>query len=153
MIGAEHRDEPTIAMRAYAGNGLAVAVGGVVDSGMLDRLRALSDDPRLAGPSGGELVLDLSQVQHSVPGLTTVLDQLCRRRAREGCRVELRSPPSSLADELEGATLTEAFTIFDAVHRAPPWAAYLSPGAGGRPGRSPGGDASMAPSSAASRLG
>ncbi|HEY2191529.1 MAG TPA: hypothetical protein VGH76_04380 [Actinomycetospora sp.] len=153
VIGAGHCAEPIIAMRAYAGDCLAVAVGGVVDPPMPGRLRALHDDPHLAGMSGSELVLDLSQVRDSVPGLTTVLDQLRQRRTRDGCRVELRDPPSSLADELDRATLTEAFTIFDAVHRSPPWAAYLSLGAGGWPGASPGGDASVAPSSASSRLG
>jgi hypothetical protein len=116
---------------------------------MLDRLRALHDDHHLAVMYAVELVLDLSQVRGSVPGLTTVLDQLRQRRARDGCRLELRDPPPSLAGELDRATLTEAFTIFDAVHRPPPWAAYLPPAPAWPPGDGP----SASPSSAASRLG
>jgi hypothetical protein len=73
VIGAGHRGEPILAMRAYAGSCLAVAVGGVIDPPTLGRLRALHDDPLLAALSSGELVLDLSQVQESAPGLPTVL--------------------------------------------------------------------------------
>lgn len=131
VVGAGDRDEPIMAMRAYADTCLAVAVGGLVDRAMLDRLRALHDDPHLAGLSARELVLDLSQVRGSVPGLPRVLDRLRRQRTRHGSRVELQPPPSSLAGELDGATLSEAFTLFDAVHRSPSWAAYLSPGAAG----------------------
>jgi len=127
VVGVGHRDEPIMAMRAYADTCLAVAVGGLVDRAMLDRMRALHDDPHLVGLSARELVLDLSQVRGSVPGLTRVLDRLRRQRTRDGCHVELQPPPPSLAGELDGATLSEAFTMFDAVHRSPPWAAYLSP--------------------------
>jgi hypothetical protein len=131
VVGAGHRDEPIMAMRAYADACLAVAVGGLVDRAMLDRLRALHDDPHLAGLSAAELVLDLSQVRDSVPGLTRVLDRLRRQRTQVGCRVELQPPSPSLAGELDGATLSEAFTIFAAVHRSPAWAGYLSPAGGG----------------------
>jgi hypothetical protein len=153
VVGAGHRDEPIMAMRAYADTSLAVAVGGLIDRAMLSRLRALHDDPHLARLSARELVLDLSQVRGSVPGLTRVLDRLRRQRIRDGGRVVLQPPSPSLAGELDGATLSEAFTIFDAVHRSPPWAAYLSPGADGSSGRSPDGGASVAPPSAASRSG
>jgi STAS domain-containing protein len=137
VISAGHRGRSIIAMRSYAGRCLAVAIGGVVDPPMLDRIRALHDDPHLAGLAESELVLDLSQVQDSAPGLTSVLDQLRRDRTRDGCRVELRDPPPTLADELDRASLTEVFTIFDAVHGAAvaavprPRAGHLPPRAGG----------------------
>jgi hypothetical protein len=127
VVGAGHRDEPIMARRVYADSCLAVAVGGLVDRAMLDRVRALHDDPQLRRLSARELVLDLSQVRGSVPGLTRVLDRLRRQCLRDGCRVELQAPSPSLAGELDGATLSEAFTMFDAVHRSPPWAAYLPP--------------------------
>ncbi|WP_433028474.1 hypothetical protein [Actinomycetospora sp. CA-053990] len=136
VVGAGHHGRSIIAMRTYAGRCLAVAVGGAVDPPMLDRIRALHDDPHLASLSRDVLVLDLSQVRDSARGLTTVLDQLRRDRVRDGCRVELWGPPPLLADELDRATLTEVFTIFDAVHRAAvttvprPRAGHLRPEAG-----------------------
>jgi hypothetical protein len=49
------------------------------------------------------------------PGLARLLDRLRSRGSAEGCRVELHNPSEALGDGLENATLTETFTVYDAV--------------------------------------
>lgn len=113
-------DEPVIAIRSFGAGRLALAVAGAVDTGVVERLRALLDERLVRELSANELVIDLSEVRSCGPGLARVLDRMRSRRIVEGCRVELRNPSEALGVGLENATLTEAFTVYDAVRRGAP---------------------------------
>lgn len=109
-----------IAIRSFGAGRLALAVAGAVDAGVVERLRALLDEHLVGELSAYELVIDLSEVRTCGPGLARLLDRVRSRRIAEGCRVELRNPSEALGDGLENATLTEAFTVYDAVRRRAP---------------------------------
>jgi hypothetical protein len=124
---------------------------------------AHEDEPVIAIRSfgTGRSALALSEVRRCEPGLARLLDRVRSRRLAEGCRVELRNPSEALGVGLDRATLPQAFTVYDAVRRRipgrrgdlrPPAGVHLCPEAGGWRGWSPGDDASVAPSSAASRV-
>ncbi|MFC5063798.1 STAS domain-containing protein [Actinomycetospora atypica] len=113
-------DEPVIAIRSFGPGRLALAVAGTVDGGVVDRLRALLDERLVRQLSARELVIDLSEVRTCGPGLARLLDRVRSRRIAEGCRVELRNPSEAFGTGLEKATLTEAFTVYEAVHRHAP---------------------------------
>jgi hypothetical protein len=113
-------DEPVIAIRSFGAGRLALAVAGAVDAGIIERLRALLDEHLVRELSADELIIDLSEVRTCEPGLARLLDRVRSRRVSEGCHVELRNPSEALGVGLEKATLTEAFTVYDAVRpRAP----------------------------------
>ena len=108
-------DEPVIAIRSFGARRLALAVAGTVDADVVERLRALLDENLVRELSADELVIELSAVHACCPGLARLLDRVRSRRITEGCRVELRNPSSALGVGLERASLTEAFTVYDAV--------------------------------------
>jgi anti-anti-sigma regulatory factor len=113
-------EEPVIAIRSYGAGRLALAVAGAIDARAVDRLRALLDEHPVRELSAHELVIDLSGVRTCVPGLTRLLDRVRIRRLAEGCRVALCNPSDALGAGLERASLTEVFTVYDAVRsRAP----------------------------------
>jgi len=113
-------DEPVIAIRSFGAGRLALAVAGAVDAGVIERLRALLDEHLVRELSADELVIDLSEVRTCEPGLARLLDRVRSRRVAEGCRVELCNPSEALGVGLDRATLTEAFTVYDAVRRRTP---------------------------------
>ena len=113
-------DEPVIAIRSFGAGRLALAVAGAVDAGVIERLRALLDEHLVRELSADELVIDLSEVRTCEPGLARLLDRVRSRRGAEGCRVELCNPSEALGVGLDRATLTEAFTVYDAVRRRTP---------------------------------
>jgi hypothetical protein len=113
-------DEPVIAIRSFGAGRLALAVAGAVDAAVVERLRALLDEHLVRALSADELVIELSEVRTCAPGLARLLDRVRSRRMTEGCRVELRNPSSALGVGLERASLTEAFTVYDAVVRRAP---------------------------------
>jgi anti-anti-sigma regulatory factor len=113
-------DEPVIAIRSFGAGRLALAVAGAVDAGVIERLRALLDEHLVRELSADELVIDLSEVRTCEPGLARLLDRVRSRRLAEGCRVELCNPSEALGVDLHRATLTEAFTVYDAVRRRIP---------------------------------
>ena len=113
-------DEPVIAIRSFGAGRLALAVAGAVDAEVVERLRALLDEHLVRELSADELIIELSAVRTCCPGLARLLDRVRSRRITEGCRVELRNPSSALGVGLERATLTEAFTVYDAVRRRAP---------------------------------
>ena len=113
-------DEPVIAIRSFGAHRLALAVAGAVDAAVVERLRALLDEHLVRALSADELVIELSEVRTCTPGLARLLDRIRSRRLTEGCRVELRNPSSALGVGLERATVTEAFTVYDAVRRRAP---------------------------------
>lgn len=106
-----------IAIRALGVGRLALAVAGVVDDRVVDRLRALLAEPLVREPGARELVIDLSEVRVCEPGLVRFLHRVRLRRRAAGCRVELRNPSEALGVGLEDATLSEVFTVYDAVRR------------------------------------
>lgn len=108
-------DAPVIAIRSFGPGRLALAVAGAVDAGVVERLGALLDEHLVRELSAAELVIDLSGVRTCEPGLARLLDRVRSRRLVEGCRVELCNPSAALGAGLEKATLTEAFTVYDAV--------------------------------------
>jgi hypothetical protein len=55
-------DEPVIAIRSFGAGRLALAVAGAVDPGVVERLRALLDEPLVHEPSTDEMVVNLSEV-------------------------------------------------------------------------------------------
>lgn len=118
VVSAPDREvEPVVAIRSFGARRLALAVAGTVDAALVDRLRALLDDQLMRELSADELVIDLSQVRTCGRGLTRLLDRVRSARTAEGCRVELCNPSEALGVGLEKATLTEAFTLYDAVRR------------------------------------
>jgi hypothetical protein len=117
---AAREDEPVIAVRSFGAGRLALAVAGAVDAGVVDRLRALLDEPVVRELSADELVIDLSGVRTCESGLARLLDRVRTRGLVDGCRVELCNATAALGVGLEKATLTEAFTVYDAVRRRAP---------------------------------
>jgi anti-anti-sigma regulatory factor len=117
---AAHEDTPVIAIRSFGTGRLALAVAGAVDAGVVERLRALLDEHLVRELSAAELVIDLSEVRSCEPSLARLLDRVRIRRLTEGCRVELCNPSQALRVGLDRATLTEAFTVYDAVRRRAP---------------------------------
>jgi hypothetical protein len=113
-------DEPVIAIRSFGAGRLALAVAGAVDGIVVERLRALLDEHLVRDLSATELVIDLSEVRTCEPGLARLLDRVRSRRVAEGCRVELCNPSAALEAGLDKATLTEVFTVYDAVRRHAP---------------------------------
>ncbi|NMO88326.1 STAS domain-containing protein [Actinomycetospora sp. TBRC 11914] len=109
------QDEPVIAIRSFGTGRLALAVAGTVDTGVVERLRTLLDERLVRELSAVELVVDLSEVRTCVPGLARLLARVRTGRLAEGCRVELCNPSEALAAGLDTASLTEAFTMYDAV--------------------------------------
>jgi hypothetical protein len=117
-VAAHDRDEAVIAVRTYGAGYLALAIGGDVESATIGRLRGLLYDPAFLALTSAELVVDLSNLRSCAPGLLRLLHQLRAQRRAEGRQVELYEPNHVLASELEDANLAEAFTVYDAVHRA-----------------------------------
>lgn len=109
-----------IAIRSFGAGRLALAVAGVVDDRVVERLRALLAEPLVRELGAQELVIDLSEVRVCEPGLTRFLHQVRLRRMVAGCRVELRNPSAALGVGLEDATSGEVFTLYDAVRRHVP---------------------------------
>lgn len=118
--GPAREDEPVIAIRSFGAGRLALAVAGAVDGVVVERLRALLDEHLVRDLSATELVIDLSEVRTCEPGLARLLDRVRSRRVAEGCRVELCNPSAALEVGLDTATLSEAFTVYDAVRRRAP---------------------------------
>ena len=112
--------EPVVAIRSFGAGRLAMAVAGAVDARVVERLRALLEEHLVRELSAVELVIDLSEVRTCEPGLARLLHRVRSRRMAEGCRVELRNPSEALGVGLENATMTEAFTVYDAVRRRAP---------------------------------
>lgn len=104
-----------IAIRSLGAGRLALA--GVVEGRVVERLRALLDEPLVRELGAQELVIDLSVVSSCEPGLARFLHRVCTRRMVAGRRVELRNPSEALGVGLEDATLSEVFTVYDAVRR------------------------------------
>ena len=113
-------DEPVIAIRSFGAGRLALALAGRVDAGVVERLRALLDEHLVRELSAAELVIDLSEVRSCEPCLARLLDRVRIRRLAEGCRVELCNPSEALGVGLDRVTLSEAFTVYDAVRRRAP---------------------------------
>jgi anti-anti-sigma regulatory factor len=113
-------DEPVIAIRSFGAGRLALALAGAVDAGVVERLQALLDEHLVRRLSAAELVIDLSEVRTCGPGLARLLDRVRIRRLAEGCRVELCNPSEALGVGLDQATLSQAFTVYDAVRRRVP---------------------------------
>jgi anti-anti-sigma regulatory factor len=113
-------DEPVIAIRSFGTGRLALALAGAVDAAVVDRLRTLLDEHLVRELSATELVIDLSEVRTCEPGLVRLLDRVRIRRLAEGCRVELCNPSEALGAGLDRATLTQAFTVYDAARRRVP---------------------------------
>ena len=116
----DHGDEAVIAIRAIGAGRLALTVAGVVDDGVVDRLRALLAEPLVRELDAQELVIDLSEMRACEPGLARFLRRVRLRRQAAGCRVELRNPSEALGVGLEDATLSEVFTVYDAARRHNP---------------------------------
>lgn len=113
-------DEPVIAIRSFGAGRLALALAGRVDAGVVERLRALLDERLVRQLSAAELVIDLSEVRSCESCLARLLDRVRIRRLAEGCRVELCNPSEALGAGLDRVTLSEAFTVYDAVRRRAP---------------------------------
>jgi anti-anti-sigma regulatory factor len=113
-------DEPVLAICSFGAGRLALAVAGAIDARVVERLRTLLEEPLVQELSADELVIDLSEVRSCEPGLARFLHRVRTRRMVAGCRVELRNPSEALGVGLENATLSEAFTVYDAVRGRSP---------------------------------
>lgn len=110
-------DEPVIAIRSFGAGRLVLALTGAVDGRVVQRLRTLLDEPLVRELGTAELVIDLSEVRTCEPGLIRFLHRLRTRRTVTGYRLELRDPSEAFGAGLDDATLSEAFTVYDAVRR------------------------------------
>ncbi|MCD2191257.1 hypothetical protein [Actinomycetospora soli] len=115
----DHGDEPVIAIRSGPAGWrwrwqVSSMTASSIDSGLC------SPNPLVRELGAQELVIDLSEARACEPDLARFLHRVRLRRQAAGCRVELRNPSEALGVGLEDATLSEAFTVYDAARRHNP---------------------------------